>query len=200
MAAASAWKGAVEFAGFPVNVKLYGRTKSRSGESFKTLAPNGDPVRSVYIDSDGEQVERAECSKGVETSKGQFTALSTEAIESIASAEKSSMVTPSSFAPLDSIPLELATAAYAVVPDSDVAGADKSVGLIWNGLLDSGLAYNHGDHDARRFARRDSRSVCARRRSVRGRSAVSGGAPRSAVVRVHARRQGGDDVQEVRRV
>lgn len=141
MAASTAWRGAVEFAGFPVNVKLSNRVKSRSGESFKTLAPDGKPVRSIYIDSNDEPVDRANTSKGIEIGKDDWKPLTQEAVDSIAAAEKDSIVTPRTFAPVDTVPLELAVTAYSVVPDDKVPGAEKSVNTLWNGLRESGLAY-----------------------------------------------------------
>lgn len=139
--AAAAWKGAVEFGGFPVHVRLFSRKKSRGSESFRTLAPNGLPVKSQYVDTEGNPVERSETSKGVEVSKDSFVALSPDAVEQIASMEKSTSVEPRQFSPLESVPLELATMSYVVIPDKDVAGADGPVNVLWNGLRKQNLAY-----------------------------------------------------------
>lgn len=140
--ARAAWSGAINFAGFPVNVRLYSRVKSRSGESFKQLAPtNQAPVQQQLVDTDGSVVERADCLKGVEVGKGQFKALPPEAVEMIASAERSVTVEPESFCPVESVPLALSTRGYAVVPDEKVPGADQPTGIIWNGLRASRRAY-----------------------------------------------------------
>ncbi len=139
--ATSAWKGAVEFGGFPLHVRLYPRVKSRSGESFKTLAPNGLPIHTVMKDTEGNEVTRDECSKGVEVGKDSYVALTPDAVESIASIEKSQSVEPKQFVPLDTVPLELAVQSYTVTPDKDVAGADKSVSILWNGLRSTEQAY-----------------------------------------------------------
>lgn len=144
--AATAWKGAVTVTlngvEVPIHVRLHNRVKSRSGDSFKTLAPSDQqPVRSVYLDSAGNEVDRKAALKGVEVSKGTFKPLPAEAVEAIGSAEKSTVVEPRQFCPADSIPVELAVTSYAVRPDKDVAGAERSVNQLWNGLLDSGLSY-----------------------------------------------------------
>jgi DNA end-binding protein Ku len=141
MTVAATWKGAIEFSGFPVNVALHNRTKSRGSESFKTLAPNGQPVKSQYIDTEGNVVERDSTSKGYEVAKGQFAVLSPEALEAIGSGQRSTLVEPDSFAPLGSVPLELALATYSVTADAKVAGSEKSVNVLWNGLRKTGLAY-----------------------------------------------------------
>jgi Ku protein len=142
MAARSAWAGALTLAGLPVNVKLYGRTKSRSGESFKTLAPTNQlPIQQQLVDSDGNVVERADCLKGVEVSKGSFHALPEEAVEMIGSAERSVMLEPEQFCPLATVPLHLTTAAYAVAPNDKVPGSEQAVGIVWNGLRAAELGY-----------------------------------------------------------
>jgi non-homologous end joining protein Ku len=137
---ATAWRGALEFAGFPVNVRLYNRKKNRSSDSFKTIAPDGNPVRSVYLDSSGNKVESNEQRKAVKMGKDQFLILTPEQIESIKSANRSDVVQPKQLVPLETLPLELALGAYEVVPD-DVPGADRSANLLWNGLKSTSLAY-----------------------------------------------------------
>src|SRR4051794_29907765 len=140
--ARAAWSGAISFAGFPVNVRLYNRVKSRAAESFKTLAPTDKaPVTQQLIDTAGAVVERADCLKGVELSKGQFKELPPAAVEMIGSAERSVEVEPEQFAPLASVPLELSLKGYKVTPDEKVPGADRPTGIIWNGLRATGRAY-----------------------------------------------------------
>lgn len=141
MAGSATWRGAIEFNGFPINIALWPKVKSSRGESFRTLAPDGQPVKQVYLDSSGEQVTTAECSKGVETEKGVFKTLSPEAVERIQEGEKSSVLGASYFAPIESIPLEGSTNAYYVTADEKVAGADSSANVLWNGLRAQGLAY-----------------------------------------------------------
>jgi non-homologous end joining protein Ku len=141
MAGSAAWRGAIEFNGFPINIALWPKVKSSRGESFRTLAPDGQPVKQVYLDSSGEQVATAECSKGVETEKGVFKTLSPEAVERIQEGEKSSVLNAAYFAPLSTVPVELATASYHVRADEKVAGAASSANVLWNGLRAHGLAY-----------------------------------------------------------
>jgi non-homologous end joining protein Ku len=152
MASRATWKGALEVAGFPVNVELHNRIKSKSGESFKTLGTDDKPIRMVMVESgEFEKLEkdphtkvstigRNDTRKGVPHGDG-FTPLPKEAVETIQGVERSKMLEPASFAPVDSLPLELADKAFAVVPDSKVPGSEKSVNLIWNGLRARGLAY-----------------------------------------------------------
>jgi non-homologous end joining protein Ku len=142
--ASTSWRGAIEFGGFAVNIALQPRVKSRSGESFKTMAPNGHPVRSVYMDTDDNEVSRDACSKGVKVGTGKqatFKVLSEEALEQIENIAKSTIVPPTSYAPLDTVPLELATSAFAVVPDSNVPGSEQNVNTVWNGLRAQRVAY-----------------------------------------------------------
>lgn len=141
MAARAAWSGAISFGGFPINVRLYPRVKSRSSESFKTLAPtNQQPVKQQLVDTDGTVVERADCIKGVPVGKDTFSPLTPEAVESINSAERSVMLEPERFCPLDTLPISLTQTAYAVVPDEKVPGSDQPAGILWNGLRETGLA------------------------------------------------------------
>lgn len=128
------WTGAITFAGFPINVRAYPLVKSRSAQSFKTLAPNGLPVQQVLVDSNGEPVERADTSKGVEVSKDKYAALDPAAVEMIQSAERSEFLDVIQFAPKSSVPLQLATGHFRLVPDEKVAGSAGPVNILWNGL------------------------------------------------------------------
>lgn len=140
--ARASWSGALTFGGFPINVRMYPRVKSRAGESFKTLAPTDQqPVKQQLVDSSGQVVAQADCLKGVEVGKNAYHALPEEAIEMIGSAERSVTVEPEQFAPLASVRLDLSVTAYEVVPDEKVPGSDVPARILWNGLKDSGLAY-----------------------------------------------------------
>lgn len=141
MAGRSSWRGAVEFGGFPINVVLYNRKKSRSAESFKTIGPDGLPVRSVYLDGDGNEVDRATTKRGVPTGRDTYFVLPDEALEAIKEGSKSVSIEPKQWCPKESIPFELAETTYFVTPDLKVPGAEKPVGILWNGLRASGLAY-----------------------------------------------------------
>lgn len=138
--ARSSWTGAIDLGGFPVHIALYNRVRSTRGESFRMIAPNGGGVSQQLVDSDGEPVERAACGRGVERG-GALIPLSQEALDTIGKAERSTTLEPGAFAPIDTVPLDLSTTSYAVVPDGKVAGADGPVMILWNGLLARGLAY-----------------------------------------------------------
>ena len=138
----SSWRGAAEFAGFPVNIALYPRVATRSGESFRMLAPsNHQPVTQAWLDTDGEIVERADTLRGIEVGKNEFVVLPDEALEQIQSAERTTVLEADAFAPVSTVPLEFASAIYEVLPDDKVAGADRSANVLWNGLWAAGLAY-----------------------------------------------------------
>lgn len=140
--ARATWSGALTLAGLPINVRMYSRVKSRSSESFKRLAPTDQlPVKQQLVDTGGSVIEQAECLKGVEVGKGKFHALPEEAIELIGAAERSTVLEPEQFAPLASVPLALTITAYELTPDEKVAGSDRGVKIVWNGLRASGLAY-----------------------------------------------------------
>lgn len=140
--ASTAWRGALDVSGFPVNVRFYGRVKSRSGESFRQLDPkHKQPCSSVLRDVDGNDVERADVLKGVEHGKGQYVALTPDQVELIAEGERSSLIEAEQWVPLETVDLSLALSTYMVVADGDVPGSARSANLVWNGLRASGLAY-----------------------------------------------------------
>jgi non-homologous end joining protein Ku len=139
-----AWRGAVEFSGFPVNLALYARVRGSKGNgSFRMLAPNtGNPVAQQLVDSEtGAVVERAETRKGVEVAKDTYEALSDEQVALIEDGAKTQLAELRQFAPLDTIDWTLATATYAVRADDKVPGSASAVNILWNGLQSTGLAY-----------------------------------------------------------
>jgi non-homologous end joining protein Ku len=136
------WSGALTFAGFPVPVRVYKTIASRSGEGFKMLGPNGEPVRRVYVDSDGAEIPQADCLKGIETSKGVYQALAPEAVESITEAERTGTLEPERFPLAETVPIHLSKGpAMRVVPDPKVDGSERSFKTLWNGMYASGRAY-----------------------------------------------------------
>lgn len=143
MAAKSTWRGAIEFAGFPINVSVYPLLKSRSGESFKMITPDGEPVEQFYraVDKeDGQLYKVGELGRAIDLGD-ELRPIPAEALEQISEAERSTVVSAKYFAPVGTLPLELSIGAYAVVPDSKVAGAKASVNALWNYLRDSAVAY-----------------------------------------------------------
>jgi non-homologous end joining protein Ku len=145
VAGTKAWAGALDLGGIAVvNVELRRLKKSTRYESFRTLGPDGSPVRSVYLDSNDEEVDRNQCQKGVQVGKGEkatYKALSAEALERIQEGGKDEIVEPRQFTHLEAVPLELSDMAYQVLPDKNVPGAERSVQTLWNGLLATKLAY-----------------------------------------------------------
>lgn len=144
--ASTAWRGAVEFAGFPVNLALYSRIKKQRNESFKTMTPDGEsPVASVYIDPrTDEQVARDKTKKAHVIGSGKsakYHVLTDEAIEQIGSGVKTTIADLHQLAPVDTIAWDLAIDRFAVRPDENVPGAEKSVNVLWNGLREMGVAY-----------------------------------------------------------
>jgi len=152
MASRATWKGALEINGFPVNIELHNRLQDRGGESFK-MVYKGKPVKQAWVTmSEFKKLEkdpktkvstvgRNEIGKGVEMADGTIKELSKEAMESIKNASSSSVVEPRAFVPLGDLPRELAIKRWVIRPDKKVAGADRSVNQLWNGLLDAGVAY-----------------------------------------------------------
>jgi non-homologous end joining protein Ku len=137
-----AWRGAVEFSGFPVNVALYSRVKKTRNQSFRNIAPSGQPVKAQQIDpADGKPVDNEQIRKGYETAKGVFAIMTPEALDQINAGVKTALAKPAGFAPLESIAFDLAIDRFAVRPDDKVPGADQAANVMWNGLRDSRLAY-----------------------------------------------------------
>jgi non-homologous end joining protein Ku len=150
-----AWRGAIEFAGFPVNIALYGRVKKQRNKSFRQIAPSGQPMQAGWpVDSaTGERYDPELTRKGVEVEKNQFAIMTEEAIEQINGGVKTVIAEADQFAPLETIALDLAIDRFAVRPDDQVPGAEKAANIVWNGLRASGLAYVSqvslgGGHDA----------------------------------------------------
>lgn len=132
--ARSSWTGAITFAGFPINVAAYAVT-SKSVAGFKMLDPNHKlPVQQKLVDVAGEEVQRADTLKGVEVGKDRYVALDPAAVEMIQAVDRSVTVDVERFAPLDSVPLNLATGAMRLIPDSKVPGSEQPVQILWNGL------------------------------------------------------------------
>jgi non-homologous end joining protein Ku len=133
----STWSGSINFAGFPIHVRAFGLVKSRSSQSFKTLAPDGLPVSQQYVDSSGEVVTRDQCSKGIEVSANQYAVLPPEAVEMIQAAERTDTLEVERFSPLHTVPLHLSVGQYRLIPNEKVPGSEGPVNILWNGLYAS---------------------------------------------------------------
>lgn len=142
MADSASWSGGLEFAGFPINVKLYPLAGSAKNESFRQLDPkHGQPVKQQLVDVKGKVVPRDKIVKGHQTAPDAFVQLSGAALDNIALRERTKIMQPKQFSPRASVPLQLGKQTYAVVPDKKVAGSEGPVNIIWNGLRDNDLVY-----------------------------------------------------------
>lgn len=139
----SAWRGAVEFGGFPINVKFESRVRVTRAPSFKTLAKHDGlpPVSKKYAASDPAQ-EITETVKGVQLGKSEYAVIPSEAVEKIKNeVGKDVVIKPHQFVPKETIDLTLTYRSYKVRPDDKVPGAETSAQVLFNGLRVSGLAY-----------------------------------------------------------
>jgi non-homologous end joining protein Ku len=139
----ASWRGAVEFAGFPINVTLYKRHRTIRTDSFKTIAPSGKPMKSgPPIDSATDQpYDKTLSRKGVPIGNDEYVVLTDTMLTTIADAEKTRVAKVDRFCPLDTIALDLAIDRFAVRPDDKVVGSDGATNILWNGLRTTGLAY-----------------------------------------------------------
>jgi len=121
------------FAGMAIQLSAFHRTV-RKNQSFKMLDPkHHQPVKSVLQDIDGNEVERSKTGRGIETGKMVYP-LPSEALAMIERVGKTEVVEIERFAPLASVPIELALESYVLVPNEKIPGADQGVQLLWNGL------------------------------------------------------------------
>jgi non-homologous end joining protein Ku len=141
----SAWRGAVEFAGFQVNVTLYRRRKNQRNENFKQLAPSGAAMESACLDPvSGELFDRDDIRKAVVVGRGKdatYVPMTEEAMEQINSGVKAEIVKADRYVPTADLDLAIAIASYTVRPDDKVPGAASSVNTLWNGLRHTRRAY-----------------------------------------------------------
>jgi non-homologous end joining protein Ku len=143
----TAWRGAVEIKvnGFPipVNIALEPRTsKLKPPSSFRLVSPEGEAVGQTYItDDDSWRGSVGECARAIENDEGKWVVLDNDTISAIRDSERSTLVEPDSFAPIDTLDLATAHASFAVQPDSKQPGAERQVEVVWNGLRYAKLAY-----------------------------------------------------------
>jgi non-homologous end joining protein Ku len=154
-----AWKGALELefqtdAGsvpLTISVELYARVKKTRSESFTTLAPSGQPAQTRRIDpATGEEFSGSR--QGVKVGRD-YVPMTEEALEQINAGTRTRVLKPEAFCPLHTIALDLAIDRFYVRPQHEVAGADTSLNIVWNGLRATGLAWCtqmsiRGGHDA----------------------------------------------------
>jgi non-homologous end joining protein Ku len=134
-----------------ISIELYARVKKTRSDSFTTLAPSGKPAETKRIDPDtGEEFSGSR--KGVKVGRD-YVAMTDEALEQINAGTKTRVLKPEAFCPLNTIALDLAIDRFYVRPQKEVAGADQSLNIVWNGLKATGLAWCtqmsiRGGHDA----------------------------------------------------
>ena len=46
-----AWRGAIELAGFPINIALYSRVRKARTDSFRMIGPSGKPITTQLVDT-----------------------------------------------------------------------------------------------------------------------------------------------------
>jgi non-homologous end joining protein Ku len=140
-----AWKGALDYRGFPINVTFFAQKKSSRGQSLKMIGPDGQPpVSKSYEASTMKEITAEQVGRAVSIGRGKAAVLhplSPEATEQIGAGTKTRVIEVDTFVNVTEIPLELALMSYVVTPDTDVAGSDRSAKLLWNGLRKTGLAY-----------------------------------------------------------
>lgn len=139
-AARPSWSGSITFAGFPIHLSVFTLSGSRSSDSFKTLDQDGEPVKQILVDHNGQEIDREDTQKGFATAKDTYVILPPDALEAIKDADSTKNLEIDRFCPLDSVPLYLSRAAYRVVPDPKIPGSEGPAGILWNGLKDSGRA------------------------------------------------------------
>lgn len=133
--ARSAWTGAINFAGFPLNVTAYAVT-GKSAKSFKTLCGCHDkPVVAPKVCAVTKD-EPTETKKGWEVAKDKLAVIPTEAVEQLKESG-TNLLEIERFAPRASIPFVFSKSVYRFVADAKVAGSEGPVNIIWNGLLAS---------------------------------------------------------------
>lgn len=134
--ARSIWSGAVEFGGFPIHLKAYTLVKSKSADSLRNLCPcHQQPVVMPKMCAvDGTSLpEGADIGKGVKVGRDLYP-LDDAAIESLAKADRTDVLTIHSLPPRAGVPLHLALNHYRLVPDDKVPGSSGPANILWNGL------------------------------------------------------------------
>lgn len=152
----SSWSGAIQFAGFPINVRAYAVLKSASNGSFKGLCTcHGKPVKQdKFCSVDGSRVARANeaagtngligVQKGHEVTKGTFVVIDDATIEAIESHQRTDVVEIERVCSLASVPLHTATGCLRIVADDKVPGSAGPAAILWNGLWDGHAAVIDG--------------------------------------------------------
>lgn len=117
MAARSSWAGTITFAGFPFAVKAYPLRSTTKRGGFKTLCKcHNEPIaQKNTCATDGTIL--TETAKGIEVSKGVFSALDAAAADAVTQRPSSTSLVPERVCPVSTLGLNMATGSYALVPD-----------------------------------------------------------------------------------
>jgi non-homologous end joining protein Ku len=138
MAGRSAWTGAINFAGFPINVTAYAVTGKSAG-SFKTLCGCHDqPVVAPKVCAVTHDVP-TETKKGWEVAKGKLAVIPSEALDALKESA-TTVVEIERFAPRASIDFSFSKSLYRFIADPKVPGSEGPVNILWNGLLEGEYA------------------------------------------------------------
>jgi non-homologous end joining protein Ku len=133
------WRGALEFAGFNVNVALHSRVRKTRNESFKTVDIDGNVLehKSQYVDAEGNE---STTYKGVHVDgpksgpKAKYAPLEQDVVDQITASMRTKVAKADAFVPVEEIDFALAIDRFVVRPDDNVPGAEQAVGILWNGL------------------------------------------------------------------
>lgn len=131
--ARSAWTGAINFAGFPLNVTAYAVT-GKSATSFKTVCGcHEQPITAPKVCAvSGDKP--AETHSAWQVSKDSLVVLPDDAVQQLKSSEGTGVLEIERFAPIDSIPFVFSKSVYRFVADAKVPGSQSPVNILWNGL------------------------------------------------------------------
>jgi DNA end-binding protein Ku len=116
----------ISFGLVAIPVKVFTAASSEQ-ISFNTISPKGNRVEQQYVDKvTGDVVEREECSKGYEHTKGMFALFTAEELKSL-EAKRSQVMEIKEFVPLDTVDLLQVEKSYYLGPDK---GGDKGYRLL----------------------------------------------------------------------
>ena len=137
MAARASASGAITFGLVRVPVKMYTAASTES-ISFKTISPEGNPIRQKLVDSvSGTEYTQAQCSKGYEVEKNQYVVFSKEEVQKLeADAAGKGNVAVSCFVPEETVDFVHVEKSYYLKPDK---GGDAAFKLIAGALARNNL-------------------------------------------------------------
>jgi non-homologous end joining protein Ku len=126
----AAWKGSITLAGLGIPVEAYSTVRGRSADSLKMLDTEGRSVKQAYLDGGGKVLDARPEARGIETPEG-IVPLTPEQLTTIRDGERSSALAGERFPLRSSVPLDLATARFALRPGK---GGDEALAALWAAL------------------------------------------------------------------